>query len=114
MIRLISALFGILLLVGCTSSEMTPSRQWVIASDSLNAIRDASVDLHEAGILSKDDLKELDPAEKVARKAITIAQQSLPEGGLTFVEWMHVFEEAMKTLAAKYADKTKEAANGNS
>lgn len=93
-------------LAGCASNpDMTPTRQWVIASDSLNAVRNATVDLHDAGIVSKDDIQAMDPAEKIARKAINVAQTTLPEGGFTFNEWMLVFNEAMKTLAAKYAEK---------
>lgn len=116
MIRLISAMLAIVLLVGCGSAtqDMTPSRQWVIASDSLNAVRDATVDLYDAGVISKDDLKALDPAEKVARKAITVAATTLPEGGQTFADWMHVFNESMKTLAEQYAAKAKGTTNGNS
>lgn len=112
MIRFVSlVVFVVMLMSGCGT---TASQRWVVASDSLNAVRDATVDLYEAGVISKDDLKSLDPAEKVARKALTVSHTMLPDGGSTFEDWMLVFKEAMKTLSEQYAKKAKGVANGDS
>lgn len=85
----------LLCLAGCA---VTPTARWAQARDALTTGQNVTLQLHDAGVVSDEELVAADQGVQAARRALSIAESQLPDGGQTFEQWMHLVDGVLETL----------------
>lgn len=85
----------VMVITGCGA---TPTERWVTASGAFDFSVRATLVAHDAGKISDDDLRDLDPVVESANFALDAAYERLPDGGDVFDQAMDAIDAAIVGL----------------
>lgn len=85
----------VVILGGCASS---PQARWAQQREALTSVQDAVSDLHEAGLLSDDELLAVHPSLVAARTALAEAEAHIGDASPPFDDALMRAREAIATV----------------
>ena len=91
----LSALLVVLTLVACSTN---PTNQWGQARSTLTVAQDTFVIAHGSGLITDQQLSDTDPVSQTGRAALDKAKEFLPEGGLSFEQYMAIVDAMLARL----------------